>query len=453
MAGERSQTREIAEWIVALSRSGCPGPALDAAERYLLDWLGSALAGRRTEPGRMLLRYGASQAEAEAAESTVAGERWCRSPEVAALVNGGLSHIVEMDDVDRGSVLHPGAVTIPAALALAESRSKSGRALLTAIVAGYEVAIRVGEAVGKRHYRYFHNTSTCGVFGAAAASASLLGLDEERIVWALGNAGTQASGLWEFNAEGAMSKHLHAGRAAANGVLAALLAEQGFTGPSSILEGDRGFFQATAPDACPERVTAELGEAPLKIHGVSIKPHASCRHTHPAIDCALSLREQARGSRIDTVQIDTYQAALALCDRREPRTPYEAKFSLQYATASALARGHAGLFAFSEEALNDTEVRRLATRTTARLDPAIEARYPREWPSRVRLRLESGNQLSFETDRPKGDPESPLARGELESKFRELLAYGGCEAEADRLLIWVSNLRSGAGVRLPKPSV
>ncbi len=247
-SGERSRSAELARFLVALPQDARLEPAIDAAEVYLLDWLGSAVAGRRTEPGRILLEYGASQPDGHA---SIVGEAWGRSDEVAALVNGGLSHIVEMDDVDRGSVLHPGAVVIPAALALAESRSKSGRALLTAIVAGYEIAVRVGEAVGKKHYRYFHNTSTCGVFGAAAAAASILELDEESIVWAFGNAGTQASGLWEFNAEGAMSKHLHAGRAAANGILAALLAECGLTGARFILEGERGFSPLPLPTPRP----------------------------------------------------------------------------------------------------------------------------------------------------------------------------------------------------------
>jgi 2-methylcitrate dehydratase PrpD len=448
MVAERSITRVIAAWLLAVRSSGLADAELDAAAGYLLDWLGSASAGRGTDPGRMLLAYARSQPEGDA---SVFGETWRRSAEVAALVNGGLSHIVEMDDVERRSVLHPGAVVIPAALALAETRARSGRALLAAVVAGYEVAIRVGEAVGRAHYRFFHNTSTCGVFGAAAAAAMLLDLDEDGIVWALGNAGTQASGLWEFNAEGAMSKHLHTGRAAANGVLAALLAEQGLTGPGTILEGERGFFKATAPDASPERVVEGLGSAPLKIHAVSIKPHPSCRHTHAAIDCALALQSRVRDSPIESVEVDTYGAALALCDRPEPRTPYDAKFSLQYVTASALARGHVGLSDFSEGALRDRDVRRLVAKTTTRLDPAIEARYPREWPSRVRVRLENGTELAHESGYPRGDPESPLTRSELEAKFRELLHGGDQEADADRLLTWVSSLKDGEP-RLPSPS-
>jgi 2-methylcitrate dehydratase PrpD len=342
-------------------------------------------------------------------------------------------------------------VVISAALALAEVRAKSGRDLLSAIVAGYEVAIRVGEAVGKKHYFYFHNTSTCGVFGAASAASWLLGLDEARTVWALGNAGTQASGLWEFNAEGAMSKHLHAGRAASNGLLAALLAERGFTGPSRIFEGERGFFRALAPDAEPDRVAAGLSpEAKLKIHGVSLKPHASCRHTHAAIDCALALRPRIGTEPIEVIEVDTYGATLALCDRKKPSTPYEAKFSLQFGVASALLRGEAGLDAFSESSIRDSKILELTSKVRARVEPSIEARYPGEWPARVRVRLGNGETLEAETAHPRGDPELPMSSEEIESKFRALAAHGGLEHAAAPLLDWVRSIPRQERVRFPR---
>lgn len=430
-------TGALAHWVADLRRTRVPETALDAASSMLLDWLGSALAGCRTDPGARLLAYGDAEPEGSA---SVIGGKGARSTETAAFVNGALSHIVEMDDVDRGSVLHPGAAVIPAALAVAEVRSKNGREFLSAIVAGYEVAIRIGEAVGKKHYHFFHNTSSCGGFGAAAAASWLLDLDEERIVWALGNAGTQASGLWEFNAEGAMSKHLHAGRAASNGVLAALLAERGFTGPSRILEGERGFFRATAPDADPDRVLAGLGAAKLKIHGVSLKPHASCRHTHAAVDCALELRSRIGTEPIDEVEVDSYGATLSLCDRPRPSTPYEAKFSLQFCVASALLRGDAGLGAFDEDSIRDARVRELTSKVHVRIDPEIEARYPGEWPAKVRVRLTNGETIEAETAHPKGDPELPLSSTEIERKFEALAAYGGREGAAAPLLDWVRSI-------------
>ena len=443
---ERSLTEHLSSWLVRWRNTGLPADELTTARRYVLDWLGSALAGAVTDPGASLVDYARAQ---PVGPTSVVGVGLARSPEVAALVNGGLSHIVEMDDLDRGSVLHPGAVVIPAALAVAERDRATGHTFLSAVVAGYEVAIRLGEAVGKRHYYYFHNTGTCGVFGAAAAAGWLLGLTEEQFVWAFGNAGTQAAGLWEFNTDGDMSKHLHAGRAAANGVLAADLARRGFTGARCILEGDRGFFAATAPDANPVALanfwTLNPPSHSFKIGGVSIKPHASCRHTHAAIDAALDLRAQLGGqassaqavSDAARIHVNTYQAVLDLCDEPDPQTPYAGKFSLQYCVASALCRGHVGLADFTPEAIGDPTVRRLLSRISASMDQGYEARYPAEWPSGIRLTLANGSILSAAVDHPRGDPENPITPDELTDKFRQLAAYAGHAAQAENLIRWV----------------
>ena len=442
---EASLTERLARWLSRWRESGLPQAVLETSQGYLLDWLGSALAGTATGPGAKLLDYAQAQPSGPCG---LVGSGLSRSAEVAAMVNGGLSHIVEMDDVDRGSVVHPGAVVIPAALAVAQREDLNGRDFLSAVVAGYEVAIRVGEAVGKRHYYYFHNTGTCGVFGAAAAAGWLLGLTQNQLVWALGNAGTQSSGLWEFNADGAMTKHLHTGRAAAGGVLAADLAARGFTGPRRILDGERGLFAATAPDAAPERVVDGLdtGSPIFKIGGVSIKPHASCRHTHPAIDLALTLRSRLQGRSVDRVEIDTYQAALELCDDPEPRTPYAAQFSLQYCVALALERGHVTLEDFTPASMADPAVSDLLPRISAAARSDLEAHYPLEWPARIRLMLEGGESLNGAVTHPKGDPESPLTRQELEEKFRMLASYGKHTAHADGLLSWVSDLIKDAPV-------
>ncbi|HET7093840.1 MAG TPA: MmgE/PrpD family protein, partial [Thermomicrobiales bacterium] len=283
----RTLTEQLAAAILSGVAAGIDAATLAAARRFTLDWLGCAIAGTVTPAGAMLIAEGASRGPGPAA---ALGVEAGRDAETAALVNGGLAHIVEMDDLDRASVVHPGCVVIPAALAAAEERGADGRTFLAAVVAGYEAASRIGAAVGQSHYAYWHNTATCGAYGAAAAAGVVLGLAPERLVWALGNAGSIAGGLWQFNHDGAMTKHLHAGRAAANGVLAARLAARGFTGARAILEGPQGLFAAASRDARPERVVAGLdtlgGETPWRIHGVSIKPHASCRHTHPAVDAA-----------------------------------------------------------------------------------------------------------------------------------------------------------------------
>ncbi|MFQ5885603.1 MAG: MmgE/PrpD family protein [Anaerolineae bacterium] len=438
---EQSLTEQLSAFLVATQPADIPDPVIDAAKYYILDWLGSAIAGTATEPGRILLGYAASKAGRGA---TVMGLDEQRNADLAALVNGSLSHIVEMDDLDRVSVVHPAAPIIPAALAVAERERRSGLDFITAVVLGYEVGIRVGEAVGKSHYYFWHNTATCGVFGATAAAGHVLGLSQEQMVWALGNAGTQASGLWEFITDGAMSKHLHAGRAASSGVLAADLAKRGLTGARRILEGERGFFAATSKDAKPNSVIEGLTKGPkeYKIRGVSIKPHASCRHTHPAIDAALALRTHSgfQAREIDSVRIETYRAAFDLTNDPNPTRPYSAKFSLQYCVGSALWREHVKLQDFTPQAIRDQKVRQLMARTTVDFAPELEDRYPRQWPARVTVTLTDGRVLSEEVDHPKGDPENPLTRAELEEKFKQLVAGTGYQGRATTLIQRVNQL-------------
>src|SRR5919112_902185 len=314
-----------------------------------------------------------------------------------------------MDDVDRASVIHPAAVVVPAALAVAERTGASGRDLLAAVVLGYEVAIRVGESVGKTHYFHWHNSSTCGVFGAAAAAGWLLDLDQQRMTWALGNAGTQAGGLWEFIADGAMSKVLHTGRAAANGVLAAELGALGFTGARQILEGRQGFFAATSPDGNRAAVTAGLGDG-WKLPGSSIKPYPSCRHTHSAVDATLALRREHGVSLddVDRIEIDAYQSTLDLTDNPTPAHPYAAKFSVHYCVARALADGALRPSDFTPVLIAEPTLRDLMQRTTARLDPELNALAPQQLPARVRMRLKDGRTIEHLALAAKGDPEAPL---------------------------------------------
>lgn len=440
---EASLTERLADWQVGRRQTGFAAADLEAARLLVLDWLGSALAGLGTDTGRIFLEYARLQ---PAGKVTLLGLSEGRSVEVAALVNGALSHIVEMDDVERASVTHPGAVVIPAALAVAERVGTSGLDLLAAVVVGYEIMVRVGAALGPEHYYHFHNTSTAGVFGAAAAAGWLLDLDRDRLVWALGNAGTQASGLWQFNEEGALTKPLHPGRAAANGVLAATLSRLGLTGARNILEGDRGFFAGLAPGGQPLRVLDHLGatDEPLRVHAISIKPHASCRHTHAPIDAALALRARLpAGTEMDKVTISTYQAALTLCDKPDPRTAPDAKFSLQYCVASALLRGRVGLAEFTDAALSDAALRALLPRIEVAVESARDAAYPACWSAAVRVTLQDRRTFEASQDRPKGDPENPLSEAELEAKFRGLAQAGGIGApHVEALLNWLRALAS-----------
>ena len=438
---ESSLTEQLAAALTAFDPRGLASADIAFARLFILDWLASAVAGTATPVGAMLIAEGASRGNGS---SRVLGldQASGRDAEVAALINGALSHIVEMDDLDRGSVVHPGTVVIPAALAAAEAIGATGRQFIYGVIAGYEVAIRVGEAIGRSHYRFWQNTATCGAFGAAAAAAVVVGLDAERIAWALGNAGSIANGLWQFNHDGAMTKHLHAGRAAANGLLAAQLAARGFTGAREILEGPQGFFAAMSTDAVPSKViaglTAGLGsfQAPWKIGGVSIKPHASCRHTHPAVDAALSLRTGGDfdANAIRRVRVETYGTALQVTNTPNPTNAYQAKFSLQYCTAQALLYGRVGLNDFSSVHLNDPTIRRLIDRVEIAVDPTYDALYPQIWSARVTVDFQNGSSQQATVDAPKGDPENPVIWDEVVVKMHDLATGTRYESIVDHLV-------------------
>lgn len=383
------------------------------AARFTLDAVANALAGRNSDPGRKLQRWAAGAGRD-------AGRR--------AFLMGALTHILETDDIHRESVVHPGCVVVPAAWALAEREGLSGRAFLTSVLAGFEAACRIGSAVGPAHYRIWHNTATCGPFGAAMAGAALLSLSDEAAMHALGNAGTQSSGLWEFMATGAMSKHLHAGRAAEAGLLAADLARHGFTGPPEILEGARGFFRAACPDAQPDLVLADP-HAPWALTRTSIKPWPSCRHTHPAIDAALRLSVQIGNRRVVSAAVETYQAALDVCDRVRPQSAYEAKFSLQHCVAAALSGAAMDFSSF--EAPARAAHADLAARVTLAAGEPFRSAYPLAWGGRVHVSLSDGATLREESPHAPGDPEAPLNEAAFLAKARMLLAHGGVDdAEA-----------------------
>ncbi|HBW33847.1 MmgE/PrpD family protein [Desulfosporosinus sp. BICA1-9] len=410
---------ELARFIKQLNFESLPDEVVLATKNAFLDWLGSAAAGAQREPGRIVLSIVEELGGKEEATLISTGEK--TSSILAAMVNGAISHIVELDDVHKASIIHAGAPIIPAALAAVEKIGAGGRELIEGIVAGYEVAIRIGEAVTPAHYYYWHTTATVGTFGAAAAAGKILGLSEEQLVHTLGTAGTQAAGLWEFLADGAMSKHLHPGKAALNGLLAALLARQGFTGASRILEGEKGFVRATAKEYDLSKITNGLGQS-YKIVENCIKIHASCRHTHHAIDLVLDLvkKHGLTPAQIAKIIVRTYPIALDLTGNYQPDTLYAAKFSLPFCVALAAKQRKAGLRDFNELTLVDPSIRTLMSRVELIADQEVTALYPAKWPAIVEITDLAGQIYTQRTDYPAGDPENPISQAELEHKFREL---------------------------------
>lgn len=453
-----SISRQLAETLATATYRDLPVQAITDAKRAFLDWLGSALAGALEPPARMAQAVVATLGKADDATVFGAGRS---SAAGAALANGVASHVLELDDVHKGSTLHGAAPIISAALAVAEREGASGQAFLLAVVLGYEAALRIGEAVNPSHYRFWHPTGTAATFGVAVAAGSLLSLTPMQMLDALGSAGTQAAGLWEFNADGAMSKALHPGKAAMNGVLAADLAKQGFTGATRILEGDRGFFRAMSSHADPTRITDGLGER-WKISENCYKLYSCCGHTHTAIDMALDLRAELHWqadealTRVATLHIETYGSGYEIVKAMNPHTPYQAKFSLAYVTAVALLEGWVGLeqFApdrFGADGVVESKIAALLPRIQITVNDALSARYPAAWPTRLTLTLADGTVLQAGSDYPRGNPENPVATVRLEEKLRTLLLPRYHHALAERAITFgqkledVTNISTAVG--------
>ncbi|MGE5525342.1 MAG: MmgE/PrpD family protein, partial [Rhodospirillaceae bacterium] len=358
-------TLDVARWVAALRHEDIPERTRVVARCAILDTLGCGVYGYRTPWAGMMLQW--ARAGGAKAESTVWGDAGptLRAAD-AALVNGTSAHAFELDDYHNAK-LHPGAVVVPAAIAMAEKTGADGRKLVTAIVAGYEVMIRTSLALNPSaaRLRGWHLTGVCGPLGAAAASALLLGLDAERTAWALGLAGTQGSGLWAFNADGTMSKRLHAGKAAHSGVLAAELAALGYTGPTQIYEfNDGGMLRAysDASDAAP--LTRDLGSV-YHLDETAIKPYSCCGSTHAYIDAALALRRKlgAPWDPMRSVRVGTSKVVDVQCGfDYHPSTALNAQMSLRYIVAAALLEGQALPPQFSEEKIADPKIVALAGR-------------------------------------------------------------------------------------------
>ncbi|MCC7328000.1 MAG: MmgE/PrpD family protein [Burkholderiales bacterium] len=425
-------TATLAHFASGLRFEDIPDTVVRRAEDLLLDWFGSALAGRGARAVATLDRFAVAMGPADGPCEVLVSRRGT-SPLFAALVNGAASHYAEQDDVHNGSVFHPGSVVFPPALATAQAQRASGRDLLTAAVAGYEVGIRVGEFLGRSHYRVFHTTGTAGTVASAAATGRLLGLSNDQMQHAFGSAGTQAAGLWEFLRDAADSKQLHTAKACADGLLAAFIARDGFTGARRILEGNQGMAAGMSSDADPARLTDGLGTR-WALAETSFKFHASCRHTHPAADALLQLlvEHALPPEHIERVTARVHQAAIdVLGPVVDPQTVHQSKFSMGTVLGLIGVFHRAGLGEFEQHFRNPAVVA-LRERVRMEHDAEVEAAYPRRWIGKVEVLTTDGRTLSARVDEPKGDPGNTLSRDEVIDKALRLAAFADA-ATADEV--------------------
>ena len=443
-------TQALASFLADLRFEDLPEEVVERTEEFFLDWVASALAGKNAKPVQILERFAEAMGP-EDGPSEILVSRRRTSPLFAALVNGAASHVVEQDDVHNGAVFHPATVVFPAVLATAQQTGASGREVLAASVAGYEAGVRIGAFLGRSHYRVFHTTGTAGTLAAAAAVSHLLGADEETMLQALGSAGTQAAGLWEFLRDAADSKQLHTAKAAADGLLSAYLARDGFTGARRVLEGERGMAAGMSTDADPAKLVEGLGER-WAVLETSFKFHASCRHTHPAADALLQAMQehQLAADDIERVRARVHAAAIdVLGPVTDPRTIHQSKFSMGFVLALAALRGRAGVNDFTEEALEDEELRAFHDKVDMVLDEEVDAAYPERWIGLVDVETSGGERFTSRVDVPKGDPGNTLSPEEIEEKARDLAAYrdGASSEELSHIVERVRNLHREPGVR------
>jgi 2-methylcitrate dehydratase PrpD len=438
---DKTLTKSLAEFVYELRSDKLERKVIEQAKNCILDYVGVSLFGSSSDIGQNLINLIASMKGTK--ESTIIGGVTKVPCFNAAFVNGALSHIYELDDGHRFAMGHPGAPVISAALSVAERIDATGSELLTAIIAGYEVFIRISSAINPSHFkRGFHTTGTCGTFGAAAAAGKLLGLTINGLTNALGIAGIQAAGFLEVTKGESMVKPIQVGRAAQSGVLASLLAESGITAPETILEGEMGFCRATSDNYNLQAVLRNLGKE-YEIMKVYFKFYPSCRHTHPSIDAVLKLLDayKVQPEEIARIEVRTYSAAYELCGKEyEPKSISAAKFSIPYCIAAAIIRKKVDHEAFSNDKIKDQFMLRLAKKVMVRVDHEIDKRVPKERGAIVEIIKKNGERYRCYVRIPYGEPENPASPEDLKNKFKILATKVISSQKVNSLLNLIAQL-------------
>jgi len=436
------ETATLAGYVAALRFEDIPPEVLERAKMLTLDFLGSAIRARRdAESTPSLLKMLETLALDGRGESTVFGDGRTFTPAVAALINGTLGHSLDFDDTHVDSSLHPSAPVVPAALSVGEMLGASGRDVLTAIVAGYEVCCRLGNALDPTsHYaRGFHPTATAGTYGAAAAVSKLFGLSDAQIISAFGVSGSQAAGSLQFLIIGAWNKRYQVGAAAMNGVIAATLARNGFVGSIESVEGKHGLLVGYSDNPHPDMATAGLGST-FETLKIGVKPYPSCRYTHAAIDAIIVMRHEHNltPDQVRRVEIGLHRNGITLtgdaATKRHPRSIVGGQFSMFFTGALALDQGRFGWDDYGR--LGDAAIDALADRFDVVQDDRLETGRKHPFGARVSITTEDGVHERVHID-PSGEPNSFPDAQAMQQKFLTLarpVLNGRAEQFADAIL-------------------
>lgn len=434
-----SSTQILAAYLADFSLDDLSPETLEKTRHCVLDFLAAAWNAQ----GHYLTPVYAELARemGGSGEYSIVGEGKTGMA-AAAFANGALGHITEVDDISRTATMHTGICVMPVVFALAQELSLTGRQILESVICGYEAAQRIGTCLGRTHYATFHTTATAGTFGAAAAAAKALGLNAERTAHALGHAGTQAAGLWQFHEDKATpAKALHPGKAAQNGLIAAKLAARGVPGATHILEGKKGLFAFATIAPNIDAVTKDFGK-PFKIDEVGFKSYPICGQIISMMDATRSIIHKygVKAEDVEEVESRVYQQALNIAANPNPQNLDEAKFSNQVCTAFMLVNGDLTFGNFTEKAINDPAVRELASRVKLLFDEEIDSKFPATRPCRITVRTKSNKVYVEENHYRTGDPERPMTWEQMQEKFRDLSGHVLSPERQEAIINWCAKL-------------
>ena len=431
-----NETRILAEFVARLRYEDLPQAVVEQACGIVVDTVGCALSAWVEDPEKSRIALEIAQLYRSDQGASVIGVAGARSqPAFAALANGILANAADNDDTHKRALLHTGSVVVPPALALAETQGLTGRALILALVAGYEVAVRVGMAVMPTHYRFWHSTATNGTFGAAACAAKALGLDADGVQRALGLAGTQAAGLNTFFESGDMTKSIHPGKAAFNGILSAQLARMGATSPPGILEHPKGYLNAYSSEPKPQKLTEGLGSTwEILQNGVKYFPSILASHSPIQATLALVQKHAIDPAQIERITNETYNTVKSHFSNKDVSTVMAARVSVPYCIAIAAVDGKLTQAQFAPSRINDPLLRQVLANTEIIADAELNKLYPDKFPARVTITLKNGTSFRETVLFPKGDPQDPLSADEIAAKFRGNAGARLGAARADELL-------------------
>ncbi len=431
----------LSKFVAELRFEDLPAEVIEQTKVFLLDAIGCAYAAYKEDPRKAKVAVGMAQAFSGDAAVVIGGPR--THPAAAALANGILTNAADNDDTHKRALIHIGSVVVPAALAAAGARNTSAKDFIAAIVAGYEVTARVGMSVMPTHYRFWHSTATNGTFGAAACIGRSWGMSTEQIVNAMGYAGTQAAGLNTFFESGDDSKSVHPGKAAMNGYLAAVLTELGATSPPDIFEHPKGYLAAYSLEPKAEALTDGLGHT-WEILQNGFKFYPSILASHSPIGATLEVLTQGPidPQDVQSVHVRTYNTVKSHFSSKDVQKTMAARLSVPYCVAAAIVDGEITQRQFSPARFEDPVIRAMLDKVEVIADPDLNPLYPEKFPARVIINLKNGQSREATFMYPKGDPNNPLSKEELLTKFRGNLDGVTTQTKAESLIDMMSDLEN-----------